>query len=239
MVDRTLSYGAVGNPTQIVDGVNGETINYTYDELDRLLALGALVTKSYAYNVIGNITSKAGLAYTYNATHKHAVSTVNAGPAYGCDANGNIVTRGGQTIQYDPTNRPVKVTVGSTISRYTYDGDGKRTKRLDANGTIHYPGPHLERNLGTATGSAPVVTKFYYATLGSQRRLIAFRKAGTVYYVGVDHLGGTARVMDSSFTAVDQTRYKSYVEARDTRAALQTDRLFTGQTLDAIAGTYW
>ena len=154
----------------------------------------------------------------------------------GCDANGNMVTRRGQTIQYDPTNRPVKVTVGSTISRYTYDGDGKRTNRLDANGTIHYPGPHLDRNLGTATGSAPVVTKYYYATLGSQRRLIAFRRAGTLYYVGVDHLGGTARVMDSSFTAVDQMRYKPYGGSRDTGVSLQTDRLFTGQTLDVVAG---
>lgn len=159
--------------------------------------------------------------------------------AYGYDANGNMTTRPYLTLQYNPENRLVKVSTGGTISRYTYDGDGRRTKRLDVNGTIHYPGAHVEANLGLATGSAPVFMKYYYATIGSQRRLVAFRKGGTLYYVGIDHLGGTIRVVDSSFTAVDQMRYKPYGSSRDSGSALQTDRLFTGQTQDAVAGTYW
>ena len=30
-------YDSVGNVTKIVDGVNSETVDYTYDDLDRLL----------------------------------------------------------------------------------------------------------------------------------------------------------------------------------------------------------
>ena len=49
-------------------------------------------------------------------------------------------------------------------------------------------------------------------------------------------LGGTIRVMDSSFTAVDGMRYKPYGEDRDTGSSLNTDRKFTGQTEDEAAG---
>ena len=66
--------------------------------------------------------------------------------------------------------------------------------------------------------------------------LVAFRRGGTLHWVGSDHLGGTIRVMDSSFTALDGMRYKPYGEDRDTGTSLNTDRKFTGQTEDETAG---
>ena len=68
---------------------------------------------------------------------------------------------------------------------------------------------------------------------------MAFRRGGTLHWVGADHLGGTVRVMDSSFTALDGMRYRPYGEDRDTGTALVTDRKFTGQTEDEAAGLYW
>ena len=38
-----------------------------------------------------------------------------------------------------------------TVCRYTYDGDGGRTKRLDRDGTVHYVGRHFERNVGSGS----------------------------------------------------------------------------------------
>ena len=84
-----------------------------------------------------------------------------------------------------------------------------------------------------------MVTKYYYATLGAMTRLIAFRRGGTLHWVGSDHLGGTIRVMDSSFAAVDGMRYEPYGEDRDSGASLNTDRKFTGQTEDQTVGLYW
>ncbi len=70
-------------------------------------------------------------------------------------------------------------------------------------------------------------------------RPLAFRRGGTLHWVGSDHLGGTIRVLDGSFTALDGMRYKPYGEDRDTGNALATDRKFTGQTEDETAGLYW
>ncbi len=69
--------------------------------------------------------------------------------------------------------------------------------------------------------------------------LVAFRRGGTLHWVGSDHLGGTIRVLDSSFAAVDGMRYEPYGEDRDSGDSLNTDRKFTGQTEDESVGLYW
>ena len=61
----------------------------------------------------------------------------------------------------------------------------------------------------------------------------------TLHWVGADHLGGTIRVLNGSFAALDGMRYKPYGEDRDTGSSLNTDRKFTGQTEDEAAGLYW
>ena len=68
---------------------------------------------------------------------------------------------------------------------------------------------------------------------------LVFRRAGELYWAGSDHLGGTIRVMDSSFAAVDGMRYEPYGEDRDSGDSLNTDRKFTGQTEDQSIGLYW
>ena len=55
-----MQYDPVGNVTKIVDGVNSETVDYTYDDLDRLLTASVPTGESFAYDTIGNMTSKAG-----------------------------------------------------------------------------------------------------------------------------------------------------------------------------------
>ena len=149
-----------------------------------------------------------------------------------------MTARGTQTIKYDPEQRPIRIQDGNAISRATYDGDGVRRKRVDSNGTVHYLGGY-ERKLAGGSNSSDTVTKYYSASLGALSRPLAFRRGGTLHWVGADHLGGTIRVMDSSFTAVDGMRYKPYGEDRDTGSDLVTDRKFTGQTEDETAGLYW
>jgi RHS repeat-associated protein len=79
------------------------------------------------------------------------------------------------------------------------------------------------------------VTKDYHA-LG---RLLAFRRNGALRCVGTDHLGGTIRVADASFTALGQMRYTPFGVARDAAASLGTDHRFTSQVEDASIGLYW
>ena len=149
-----------------------------------------------------------------------------------------MTARGTQTIKYDPEQRPIRIQDGNAISRSAYDGDGVRRKREDNNGTVHYLGGY-ERKLAAGVNSPEAVTKYYSAPFGAMSRPVAFRRAGTLHWVGSDHLGGTIRVLNYGFTALDGMRYKPYGEDRDTGTALVTDRKFTGQTEDEAAGLYW
>ena len=238
LVNREMQYDAVGNVTKIVDGVNSETVDYTYDDLDRLLTASVPTGESFAYDTIGNMTSKAGAALDYGTTSpKHAVKS-HGTTTYSYDANGSLTAKGTQTIKYDPEQRPILVQDGTSIHRATYDGDGVRRKRDDSNGTVHYLGGY-ERKLAAGANSSDTVTKYYSASLGALSRSVAFRRGGTLHWVGSDHLGGTIRVLDGSFTALDGMRYKPYGEDRDTGSSLNTDRKFTGQTEDETAGLYW
>jgi RHS repeat-associated protein/uncharacterized repeat protein (TIGR01451 family) len=58
-LNLSYSYQSNGNVSQVVDGTRGETLNYTYDELDRLLNVSGPYNYSYTYNAIGNITGKS------------------------------------------------------------------------------------------------------------------------------------------------------------------------------------
>ena len=233
-----MQYDPVGNVTKIVDGVNSETVDYTYDDLDRLLTASVPTGESFAYDTIGNMTSKAGTTLDYGTTApKHAVKS-HGSTTYTYDANGSMTARGTQTIKYDPEQRPILVQDGTSFHRAAYDGDGVRRKRDDSNGTVHYLGGY-ERKLAGGSSSPETITKYYSASLGAMSRPLAFRRGGTLHWLGADHLGGTIRVLDSSFTALDGMRYKPFGEDRDAGTGLNTDRKFTGQTEDEAAGLYW
>ena len=192
LVNRELQYDAVGNVTKIVDGVNSETIDYTYDELNRVLTASVPTGESFAYDTIGNMTSKAGTALDYGTTTpKHAIKS-HGTTTYSYDAKGSLTAKGTQTIKYDPEQRPILVQDGSNYSRAAYDGDGVRRKRDDSNGNVHYLGGY-ERKLADIYNSE-TVTKYYSASLGAMSRSVAFRRGGTLHWVGSDHLGGTIRV---------------------------------------------
>ncbi len=181
LVNREMRYDAAGNVTKIVDGVNSETVDYTYDDLDRLLTASVPAGESFAYDKIGNLTSKSGTALSYGTTApKHAVKS-HGSTSYTYDANGSMTARGTQTIKYDPEQRPILVQDGVSIHRASYDGDGVRRKRQDSNGTVHYLGGY-ERKLAADANSSDTITKYYSASLGALSRPVAFRRGGTLHW---------------------------------------------------------
>ena len=133
------------------------------------------------------MTSKAGTALDYGTTSpKHAVKS-HGTTTYSYDANGSLTAKGTQTIKYDPEQRPILVQDGSNYSRAAYDGDDVRRKRDDSNGIVHYLGGY-ERKLASGSESSDTVTKYYSASLGALSRPVAFRRGGTLHWVGSDHL---------------------------------------------------
>ena len=138
------TYDANGNVLTIKDyldktGNNPQTQTFTYDDLDRLASAkaeygtnGTYALQNYTYNTTtGNLSSRAGVNYTYGDTnHDHAVTQMGT-DSYSYDNNGNQVTRnvGGSsyTLSYDAENHMVGVT-GAATQTFVYDGDGNRVK---------------------------------------------------------------------------------------------------------------
>jgi len=138
--DLSYSFDNNGNVSAITDAVNSMSQTFTYDDLNRLTqAVGsAYGTEAFAYDSIGNMTSKAGrtMVYGEGAPGPHAVTTVSwTGsnyPSYcrdfpgscgmGYDANGNMTTRGQDALAYDSENRlkEVKLREGTSgTTNYT------------------------------------------------------------------------------------------------------------------------
>jgi RHS repeat-associated protein len=115
-----------GRIVQAIDGVAGETVNYTYDALNRLATAGATNGtwgQAFAYDGFGNLTGKTvtqGSAPTLSVSFDPLTNHQN-GQSY--DANGNPAS---MYLKYDIENRMI---VGANGDRYAYDHAGKRVKK--------------------------------------------------------------------------------------------------------------
>src|SRR5260370_20971421 len=96
-----------GRIVQSVDGAAGETVNYTYDALNRLATAGATNAtwgQAFAYDGFGNLTGKTvtqGSAPTLSVSFDPMTNRQN-GQSY--DANGNPA---GGYLGYDVENRMI------------------------------------------------------------------------------------------------------------------------------------
>ncbi|MFA4842653.1 MAG: RHS repeat-associated core domain-containing protein, partial [Candidatus Omnitrophota bacterium] len=143
--DLYYDFDSNGNLSTLTDNLRSNTRAYRYDDLDRLteaqnspIPNGGLGTFRYEYDSIGNMRSQtvSGTAtvfmdYGQNAG-PHAL-TSSAGYSYRYDQNGNMIQGKNKTLEYDAENRLTQVTEGSTITSFSYDGDGGRVKKS----TVH------------------------------------------------------------------------------------------------------
>ncbi len=241
VLDLSYAEQPNGNIRRITDAVVPETLDYSYDFLDRLLSVTGGYGESVSFGAlsstggqIGNIQSATlgGVTTNYvygDSAQNHAATTTPAGTLT-YDANGNAVSRGSQTLTYNWDNRLVRVVAAGVGLAFTYDGDGRRARKVDQAGApTLYLGRLWERNHSTAQE-----TQYVYAA----GRLVAFKQAGTVHYVLADHLGSTMLQLSASGAVEKRMRYSAFGQARDSAAGLLTDRRFTGQRLDTAVDLY-
>ncbi len=136
--DLTYTYNAVGNISRIVDAVASETIDYTYDDLNRVteVKINSTVKEEFDYDsgtgVLDSYTENQGTAtdYTYSATVPHAATTLKQDQttvsSYTYDAMGNMTGRdlgGGEvyTLGYDEENRLTAVDDSSSLDSFSDD----------------------------------------------------------------------------------------------------------------------
>jgi RHS repeat-associated protein len=167
-LNMTYNFSSTQNNGRIVsssDGVTGETVSYTYDSLNRLIAAanttGVQWNESYSYDGFGNMTSKASTkgtpAYPQVDSNTNRARMIND---YGFDANGNwLGVPGPQTNLVNTWNVENQlVSTGGSPSNgdptYTYDPSGKRVLQYSVSntygpsGTLYFYGMTGQR-LGT------------------------------------------------------------------------------------------
>jgi RHS repeat-associated protein len=146
VMDMTYKYTAGqnnGRISQSVDGVLNETVNYTYDPLNRLLTAQATNNawgNSYTYDSFGNLTGMnviAGSAPHFSTNSDPATNRVVSTPATVYDANGNPIgtqpTGSNPVINqtYDVENRMIWAPGNGGFTYIGYDPSGKRVTQFD------------------------------------------------------------------------------------------------------------
>jgi RHS repeat-associated protein len=127
IMDMQYNYNSGANNGRIassIDYVSGETVNYTYDALNRLgTATAGAWSQTYSYDGFGNLTgvNGAGVLTPDPATNR-------PGSPGGYDANGLPLGSGG-TNAWDFENRLVSQPTSSGGVGWTYDPSGKRIQK--------------------------------------------------------------------------------------------------------------
>jgi YD repeat-containing protein len=116
------------------------TDTYRYDALNRLrTAENAGWSQTYVYDRFGNravlgtsTIPASGQTPVVTQDTEAAVRQIFpsnrwSGGAY--DNGGNQLTRFGGQFQYDAENRLKQATIGTTVTEYAYDGEGRRVKK--------------------------------------------------------------------------------------------------------------
>lgn len=243
------TYDTVGNLKTRNDSITGVNASYGYDALNRLTTetrqgggLPSAQTITWAYNDIGNITSRSDVGtYAYNPSgstgvRPHAVTGVTgsvngqANPSYGYDANGNLatVTVGGATLRSVVWNSHNKVdSVSQTVAgntnklEFVYDSEGDRVREVfSKNGAVQRTTTYLNAGAGLVyeeETAAGVTKKKHYldAAGGTIGVLTLTGSTWTTQYWHKDHLGSPMVITNEAGAVVERLAYEPFGKRRN------------------------
>ncbi len=240
----TYNYDANGNITSTNDAKAGETINLTYDSLNRLDQVAGAYSDDPVYDAsTGNLVSKNSTPMTYGTqssscpggalSKPHAVVTAGSSNTYCYDLNGNMVQRKigstTYTLAYDAENRLTGVSGGASAT-FVYDGDGNRVKAIVGGITTYYVGNYFE------TDNTAANTKSYYyegATLVAMRQWTDTRP---ITYLFTNNIGSITYAVDPNGTFKFEIRYYDWGDQRSSSGTISTTYQFTDQRKEVFNG---
>lgn len=243
--DVHYTYDANGNITKIVDSSDtdsAKTVNYTYDDLNRLTGATATnvaagtstYTHTYTYDSLGNFTNKSDVGnYSYAGTNNanpHAATTINS-VTNTYDNNGNLTDDGTWAHTWDYRNRLIESDDGTDTITYTYDQNGDRITTYDGTTTRIYPS-----NLYNKAGSTTV--KHVYAN-GEHIATVDYDgSTTTVYHDHTDHLTGTGTITGSTPAEIQTLDYFAFggVRINDKAGSFDEQVEYAGSERDHDTG---
>lgn len=254
VANLTFTFDAIGNLTQrkdLTQGATGLTENFTYDVLNRLKTYNttgsATVSKSVAYNDIGNITSKSDVGlYVYAAAgtpRPHAV--VGAGGVdYDYDANGNMLSGGGRAIAWTAFNKVASMTKGTTSLAWGYDPEHQRSKQVTTVGTAtnttwYYDDAASGVMFELVTGASLDAWNDYLFAggemVGVRFKQISTSLITTRYFVK-DHLGSVAVITNESGVVAERLAYDAWGKRRNPNGTDDAANILTASTTRGFTG---
>jgi RHS repeat-associated protein len=245
VLDVAYSLDAVGNRTRKT--VNGDSVDYTYDALNRLIGQSdgkPNQTQAYTYDRVGNrLTGPAKHdAYVYEAGNR-LVSDQHAQYVY--DAMGNLIEQhtgeGVVYFAYDAENRLSKVTMpDGKVVEYGYDPMGRRVRRT-VNGASTYYVMADEDMIAEYEGGS--VANAYIHGPGTDEPWALVNRKGTYYY-HADGLGSIVALTDTSMRTVQTYEYDFFGNGafgglHDMKNRIKQPYAFTGREFDRETRLYY
>jgi RHS repeat-associated protein len=229
--------GNIATQTNNVD--TGRTQNYTYDNLNRLLTAQTQATSGadcwgQSFGTDGKMATDA-LANLFYATSIQCSSpqprfTMNSSPynneftgtGISYDLDGDNTADTVYSYTYDAENRIITANgMAGGPYCYTYDGNGVRVEKANANGGLCTGTPTVDvlywRSIAgntiaetDSTGSTSNANYHEYVFFAGRRVARSDVSTGSIYYYFVDHLGSTRIMTDASGNVCFNVAYLPY-----------------------------
>lgn len=257
----SFTFDKRGNMLTRSDANQNLNETFLYDTLNRLTSntvnsSGAgLVTQTYGYDSIGNITSRSDMgAYTYGAVNNkpHAVAQIalagggtrqyiydgsgNLTQEVQRDAANNVIAAKGRTSTYTSFDMPVTLVNPAATLTFTYGPEHQRIKQVSPSATTIYVHPDNVGGLAYEKDIkvGGVVEHKHYITAGDG--VVAMVKQGpsgtsTVYFHR-DHLGSTTVTTNESGAVLERFAYEPFGKRRTPAGALDPNGALVGVTTD-------
>ncbi|UWZ86822.1 RHS repeat domain-containing protein [Occallatibacter riparius] len=235
--------GPTGNLANVVE-LNGRTVNWTYDGINRLTSESITSdpsknngSVSYGLDPVGNRTSASSSLngipsgnWSFNADDEVSSESY--------DANGNVIASGGKSFAYDSQNHLISMNGGAV--QILYDGDGNRVAK-SANGIVTR---YLVDDLNP-TGYAQVIEELSGAgvverqyTYGLQRisQNQPINNTWTISFYGYDGGGNLRQLTGASGAVTDTYEYDAYGNHWASSGTTPNNMFYRGEEYDSDLG---
>jgi RHS repeat-associated protein len=241
----SYTYDNVGNVASITDTQHTGGRTFGYDDLNRLTSGSGTfggtnqsqTSCSYAYDAIGNLLNKCGVAYSYtDPMHPSFVTARDDGKSYTADINGNTQNGDGRTFVWTPDNRVFSVNNASGTTSMDYDYTGTRVKKNGPLGLVLYP------FAGYEIGPDGTKTKYFRVgneIVGAKQTPVVNPENEKKLFYHADHLGGTNVITDINGARVQLNEYDPWGKVSRNDGTVDPEKRFTGQILDPESGLYY
>jgi RHS repeat-associated protein len=235
ITSHSYTLDSVGNRTAQAEFVSGittgssDSLGYTYDGLNRLVAVTTTNAETFTLDSASNIASRTGpsATFSYDASNR---LTGDGSQTFTWSTADRLTARGSDSFGYDPLDRLTSSTLSGTSRTYAYSGDSLLQSRTQGSTTNLLWDPTTSPSRLLQIGSDKIVYGLGLAYVITGLGTTTFARDG----------GKSVRAELSGSGAVTATfRYRAYGQvAQSTGASTPTYFGFASQLLDP-SGLYY